>query len=197
MAFLSSNPPSRLLILNGNPGSSTLNRAMVEAIAAVAVSRGAEIRIHHLNELRFDANLAEGYHSRMEWEPDLRRLHEDLFWCDRFVLVHPLWWGGAPARLKGLIDRMFLPGVTFRYEAGRRFPVPLLSGRKARIILTSDTPSLILWLLYGNGWLKILRRQILGFCGFSDLKVVNHAPIRGASAERLAGYVRKAPAILD
>jgi putative NADPH-quinone reductase len=133
----------------------------------------------------------------MEWEPDLQALSEDIIWCDRLVIVHPLWWGSAPARLKGLLDRLLMPGFAFRYIEGRPLPKPLLAGRKARVVITSDTPTFFLKWFYGNGWVKVLRRQILAFCGFKDLKVMYCGPVRGAKPGRIAGYIAKSPAILD
>lgn len=198
MPFLSSSAqPSRLLVLNGNPGRDTLCAAMAEKIATVAQDRGQTVRLVHLADLTFDANLKEGYRVRMDWEPDLRALAESVTWCDRLVIVHPLWWGSAPGRLKGLFDRLLMPGFGFQYIEGKALPKPLLKGRKARVVITSDTPTFFLKWFYGNGWVKVLRRQILAFCGFSDLKVMYCAPVRGAPPERIANYIAQAPKILD
>jgi putative NADPH-quinone reductase len=37
--------------------------------------------------------------------------------------------------MKGLIDRVFIPGVTFKFEEGNPHPTPLMEGKTARIIL--------------------------------------------------------------
>ncbi|MDN3719732.1 NAD(P)H-dependent oxidoreductase [Roseibium salinum] len=42
-----------------------------------------------------------------------------MVWCEHFVVVHPLWWGGLPAKLKGVFDRILLPGMAFRYVSGK------------------------------------------------------------------------------
>jgi NAD(P)H dehydrogenase (quinone) len=197
MSFLSRDAqPSRVLVLNGNPSRETLCGAMAENIAADARRRGQTVRLVHLEGLSFDANLKQGYRARMEWEPDLKAFADDLIWCDRLVIVHPLWWGSAPAQLKGLFDRVLLPGFGFQYIEGKALPKPLLAGRKARIVITSDTPTIFLKWIYGNGWVKLLRRQILGFCGFKDLKVKYFAPVRGAKPDALAKMVEAAPGIL-
>jgi putative NADPH-quinone reductase len=197
MSFLSKTAqPSRLLVLNGNPARETLCGAMAEKIAAVARERGQTVRLVHLEDLDFDANLRQGYRARMDWEPDLVALADSLTWCDRLVIVHPLWWGSAPGRLKGLFDRVLMPGFGFQYIEGKALPKPLLSGRKARVVITSDTPTFFLKWFYGNGWVKVLRRQILAFCGFKDLKVKYFSPVRGAKPETLAKMVEVAPDIL-
>lgn len=197
MAFLENGgSPARLLILNGNPGTKTLCGAMAERIAERARDGGHDVRLVHLSTLDFDANLKEGYRQRMAWEPDLKTFADSLTWCDRLVIVHPLWWGSAPGRLKGLFDRLLMPGFAFEYIEGKALPRPLLAGRKARVVITSDTPTFFLKWFYGNGWIKVLRRQILAFCGFSDLKVMYCAPVRGATPERIRGYIDQAAAIL-
>ena len=197
MSFMSKTAqPSRLLVLNGNPASDTLCGAMAERIAAVARERGQTVRLVHLEDLDFDANLKSGYRARMDWEQDLATLADSLTWCDRLVIVHPLWWGSAPGKLKGLFDRVLMPGFGFQYVDGKALPKPLLAGRKARVVITSDTPTFFLKWFYGNGWVKVLRRQILGFCGFKDLKVKYFSPVRGAKPEALAKMVEDAADIL-
>ncbi|MBC2773392.1 hypothetical protein H6M51_10985 [Rhizobium sp. AQ_MP] len=42
---------------------------------------------------------------------------------------------------------------------------------------------------YGKGWVKVLRRRILAFRGFKDLKVKQFGPVRGATPEVLAKMV--------
>jgi putative NADPH-quinone reductase len=75
-------------------------------------------------------------------------------------------------------------------------PKPLLACRKARVVITSDTPTFFLKWIYGNGWVKVLRRQILAFGGFKDLKVKYFGPVRGAKPEALAKMVHDAAGIL-
>ena len=81
--------------------------------------------------------------------------------------------GGLPARLKGLIDRAFLPGRTFdtKNTGLGGMPSPMLSGRTARVILTSDTPGWIMRLLYRRALIWQLRGQILGFVGIKPTRV--------------------------
>jgi putative NADPH-quinone reductase len=182
----------RVLVLDGHPDAGSLCGGLAEAAAKSAGGRGADVRVQHLSQMHFDPNLAGGYKTRQEHEPDLAAFIDNVRWCDTFILVHPLWWGSCPAKLKGLIDRTLLPGIAFAYEGDGHFPKKLFAGRTARVLITSDTPRWYLWLGYRNGWLNVLRRQILDFVGLevTDMKVIG--TVRDADAARIESFFEAA-----
>lgn len=47
---------------------------------------------------------------------------ERLERAEGLVLVHPVWNFGMPAIMKGFLDRVFLPGVSFRIVKGKAAP---------------------------------------------------------------------------
>ncbi|WP_310497209.1 NAD(P)H-dependent oxidoreductase [Sandarakinorhabdus sp.] len=186
------NPSARVLVLDGHPDGTSLCSALAAAAAETAQTRGAEVRLLRLSAMQFDPNLAHGYKQRMEHEPDLVAFLDAVRWCDTFILIHPMWWGAAPAKLKGLIDRVFLPGIAFAYEGDGHFPKKLFEGRTARVLITTDTPSWYLWLGYRNGWLNVLRRQILDFVGLRVTHMKTVGTIRDATPARIAGFIETA-----
>jgi putative NADPH-quinone reductase len=119
-----------------------------------------------------------GYEGAKPLEPVLEEALANLEWCSHFVLAFPLWWGGFPAKLKGWIDRVLLPGRTFTTEETTPIglPAPLLKGRTARVLITSDTPRSFMWLAYGDAIMRQLRGQILGFVGFKPVRITFFAP---------------------
>jgi len=170
--------PKRIFILNGHPAESSLSRLFTETYAKAATEAGHDARVTHLHDLDFDMDYElGGYASAKPLEPDLEKVLSDLEWCGHFVMATPLWWGGLPAKLKGLIDRAFLPGRAFdpRNPNALGLPAPLLTGRTARVILTSDTPSWFLRLVYGNALIRQLKGQVLGFVGFKPVKFTQFA----------------------
>lgn len=181
-------PASRVLVLAGHPDATSLCSALAAIAAEAAQARGAEVKLVQLSELAFDPNLAGGYATRQPLEPDLEMFLAALRWCDTLILVHPMWWGAAPAKLKGLIDRVFLPGIAFAYEGDGHFPKKLFAGRTARVLITTDTPAWYLCLGYRNGWMNVLRRQILDFVGLKVTHMRTVGPIRGATPAAIDAF---------
>jgi putative NADPH-quinone reductase len=56
--------------------------------------------------------------------------------ADALVLVHPTWWGGQPAILKGWFDRVLAEGVAYRVDQHGR-PRSLLRHIRALIVVTT------------------------------------------------------------
>lgn len=165
--------PKKILVLNGHPGQTSLSRVFAETYATAARRNGHDVRIQHLSELEFDDDYGEGgYQNYKPLEPVLEQVLQDFEWSEHLVLTTPMWWGGLPAKLKGLIDRTFLPGRTFDTRNPTRLglPAPMLSGRTARVILTTDTPGWFMRLAYRRAMIRQLRDQILGFVGFKPTR---------------------------
>ncbi|MEM7441685.1 MAG: NAD(P)H-dependent oxidoreductase, partial [Pseudomonadota bacterium] len=130
-------------------------------------------RVTNIHDLEFDPDYGfGGYKNQKPLEPELDEVMKNFEWSEHVVLSTPMWWGGLPAKLKGLFDRAFLPGRAFdtRVKPGK-MPKPMLQGRTARVIMTSDTPGWVFWLIYRNALLFQVRRQILGFVGIKPSKV--------------------------
>lgn len=174
----------RIYILDGHPAAGSLSRSLAQAYGDAARAAGHEVRVTHLHELQFDTDFGQAsFRGSKPLEPALEQMLQDLSWSEHFVLVTPMWWGGLPAKLKGLIDRAFLPGRTFDPRTTTRvgLPAPLLQGRSARVILTSDTPGWFMRLIYRNALIWQLRGQILGFVGIRPSRFTH---LSGASEPR-------------
>jgi len=184
----------KIIILNGHPGLTSLNKTLAEAYRDAATQAGHEVRYHDLSAMRFDMDYGQGgYQNAKPLEPDLEAFLGDLEWAEHVVLTTPLWWGAMPAKLKGAFDRALLPGRTFdtRNTSALGLPAPMLTGKTARVLLTSDTPSIFLKLFYGNAIKKILTRQILGFVGIKPTRFTSFAPASHPEAARITQWCEK------
>jgi len=161
----------KIFLLLGHPDTSGLCGELADAYEAGAKEGGHEITRMNIGEMTFDPILHRGYRAIQELEPDLQRFQELVKSSDHFVVIHPVWWVGMPAILKGLFDRAWLPGSAFRYmrmRSGKRsiFWHRMFRGHSARIIIASGTQPWLVRLLPGNVNAQ-LKWGILWFAGFS------------------------------
>lgn len=157
----------KIFILLGHPDTTLdpLSRAVADVYEAAARAAGHDVRRMNLGEMQFDPVMHRGYRAIQQLEPCLTEVQENLSWCDHFVLAYPNWWGGMPAPLKGMWDRMFLPRFAFRMHKNRLGWDALLRGRTARVFIMCGNPPILDLLAFGNyrasiGW------SILRFAGF-------------------------------
>lgn len=181
----------RVLIVDGHPDEGRLTSHLLDHYAA-ALGAGVTITRIAVRALSFDPDLRQGYKSEQPWEPDLERLAAALVACDHLVVGFPLWWGSEPALLKGLLDRLLLPGFAFRYRRDDPFWDRLLAGRSADVVIVVDTPPWYLAFIYGNPVVRRWRRQILGFCGLKPIRFIMLGPTRrGGAAAKLPAWRKR------
>lgn len=127
----------------------------------------------------------------MELEPDLLNAWEIIQWADHLVWIHPVWWGGMPALMKGFIDRLFLPGFAFQYRENSVWWDKLLKGKTGHIITTLDQPGWYYWFIYGRPSVNQLKRSTLGFCGIKPVKITYIGIIRNSTEIQRAKWLQK------
>lgn len=174
---------NQVLIINGHPDPESFNAGLVEAYQRGAEKSTAEISVIQIRDLEFNPNLAFGYRKRTELEPDLVSSIEKIKKANHIVWVFPMWWYGYPALMKGFIDRTFLPGITFAYQAGKVLPKKLLKGKTGRIIVTADAPKWYNVLFMKSPAINQFKRGTLQFCGINPVQVSYISPIKGSSPE--------------
>ncbi|WP_336512103.1 NAD(P)H-dependent oxidoreductase [Pseudaestuariivita rosea] len=118
---------------------------------------------------------------------------DNLQWSEHILLLTPMWWSGLPAKLKGLFNRILLPGTAFdtREKTLLGMPKPLLRGRTARLIMTSDTPNWFFRLVYKTAMVRQLRSQVFGFIGITPLHVTHFSEASEAKPEIIEAWSNK------
>lgn len=184
-----------VVVILGHPDSSSLSSAIARAYAKGAQETGATVREIDLSQLTFDPVLWNGYNEIQALEPDLVEAQQTIHWADVLVFAYPTWWGSAPALLKGFIDRIFLPGFAFKYRENSRLWDRLLAGRRARLLVTMDTPGWYYrWVVRQPGH-QMMRRSILGFSGVKPVRISRFGAVRGSSDTVRDGWLEKARAL--
>ncbi len=186
---------TRILVLTGHPRSESFCAALAARYGEAATAAGHEVRARSLAEIPADL-VAPDYRGEPAalpvWVTDLQA---DLAWCEHWVIVAPMWWGGLPAGLEAIFDRVLLPGFAFRYHREGLGWDRLMTGRSARVILTMDTPPWVLRWLWGRPILRRLETQVLGFCGFKPVRFSTFGVVRKSTAEQRAGWLAEAEAL--
>lgn len=181
----------KIFILLGHPDRETLSGHLADSYERGAKNAGHEIRRANICDIKFDPILHKGYKEIQELEPDLIKVQEDFKWADHIVILYPNWWCTMPAILKGLFDRMFLPGFAFRFSKEKPGKwTPLLTGKTARIIVTASMNPFKIRFLFGD-FTNELARGILGFSGFNPVQITTFGPSERASDKKKASWRKK------
>lgn len=195
MSFFKDKKTKKIVILLGHPDTGPTHSGELALLyEATAKKAGHEVKRFNLGEMRFDPILHKGYRVIQELEPDLKTLQDAIRSADHFVIIYPNWWGTMPALLKGLFDRMWLPGFCFRYCKGGilghfSFWNRLMKGKTARVIVLSATQPLIIWLLFGD-YTNEISKNILWFVGYK-VKLTRFGPSEKAPEWKLNEWRRK------
>ncbi|AUN97083.1 flavodoxin family protein [Bacteriovorax stolpii] len=182
----------RTLIILGHPDKKSLCAALADNYEKGAREKGGEVERINISDLNFNPNLKNGYRVVQNLEPDLIEAQKKVKWATHIVIVFPVWWGGVPALLKGFLDRAFLPGFAFKYRENSHNWDKLLSGKSARLIVTSDAPVWWLYLTYFHPAVNMMKKAVLEFCGVSPVEVMSFGSIKDASEKRIEGIIYKA-----
>ena len=156
----------RIFILIGHPDKESFNKQLAESYAEGAREKGHEVKLTCLSDISFDPILHKGYKEIQELEPDLKKVQENIKWCEHFVIFYPSWWSTMPALLKGMFDRIWLPGFAFHFHKSGLWWDGLLKGRTTRGFVTSDVHPLFARIIFGDTTNEI-KKGILWFAGFS------------------------------
>ncbi len=144
---------ARALVLFAHPCPESFSAALHERVVGTLGARGWEVDDCDLHAEGFQPVLTEaerrGYHEAGNTAP-VQAYVDRLLAAQALVMVFPVWNFGYPAILKGFLDRVFLPGVSFRLEDGRVRPnlthirklaaVTTYGGTRLRAIGAGDPP---------------------------------------------------------
>ncbi len=179
----------KIFILVGHPDTESFNLKLAESYAMGARSKGHEAKVTNLGSLTFDPILHRGYREIQELEPDLRQVQSDIKWCDHFVILYPSWWSTMPAILKGMFDRIWLPGFAFHFHKSGLWWDGLLKGRTCRVFVTSDANPWFTRIIFGDTTNEI-RKGILWFAGLK-VRVKKIGPVKNISDAKKQRWYNK------
>ncbi|WP_298970769.1 NAD(P)H-dependent oxidoreductase [uncultured Roseobacter sp.] len=145
---------ARALVLFAHPCEESFSAALHTCVTQSLSAHGWEVDDCDLNAEGFSPVLTaaerRGYHDEASNKEPVASYVERLRAADALVLVFPVWNFGYPAILKGFLDRVFLPGVSFKLEEGKVVPnlrnirklaaVTTYGGTRMRAVMAGDPP---------------------------------------------------------
>jgi putative NADPH-quinone reductase len=175
-----------VLIGHQHPGS------FCHAIAATAVEElraaGHEVVYHDLYAERFDPILPhEEIPADATLDPVVAQHCREVQAADGYVIVHPNWWAMPPAILKGWLDRVFRQGVVYRFTAAG--VEKLLSGKRAVVLTTSNTPREDELRLYGDPLENLWKNCVFNLVGVTDFVRRNFESIILSTPDQRAAWL--------
>jgi NAD(P)H dehydrogenase (quinone) len=159
----------KIFILLGHPNNDDVFcKSLADAYEKGAKEAGHEVKRMNIGDMQFDPILHKGYKVIQQLEPDLKTFQENIKWCEHFVVIYPTWWTSMPALLKGLFDRAWISGFSFRFKPSGLWE-KLLGKRSSHIITTMGAPIIFEYFAFGNVT-KLLENNLLKFAGIWPIK---------------------------
>jgi putative NADPH-quinone reductase len=129
-------------IIFAHPWHGSFNRAILDTVAAKLDRQEKAYKVIDLNRDGFNPVMTENdlaLYSKGQYTDALVGEYQAILGkTDELVIIFPVWWGTAPAILKGFFDKVLLRDFAFSYENGW---TPLLNINKATVITTSESPT--------------------------------------------------------
>ncbi len=129
------------LVLFAHPNNASFSHAILDTVVDGLTAAGHTVDVRDLYALNFQPVLQgsdlAGFRSG-NIPDDIRIEQEHVSRADSIIVIHPLWWTGLPAILKGWFDRVFSFG--FAYSFNETGLVRLLAGKRAVIFTTHGLP---------------------------------------------------------
>jgi putative NADPH-quinone reductase len=129
-------------IIFAHPWYGSFNKSILDTVIKTLDNQGKEHQVIDLHKDKFNPVMAEedlALYSRGKYaDPLVGTYQKILEKTTELICIFPIWWGAAPAILKGFFDKTLLCGFAFSYENGW---TPLLKINKATVITTSESPT--------------------------------------------------------
>lgn len=152
----------RILVVHAHPVETSFNKALFRHVIDRLNAAGHQVDALDLYAENFEPCMTgaerEAYHDLDRNRANVTAHVDRLLAAEALVMVYPVWNYGFPAILKGWIDRVFLPGVSFALVDGRVKPT-LHNIRKLVVVSTYGGSRLRTWLM-GDPPRKLVKRML-------------------------------------
>lgn len=190
-----------ILLVLAHPAAGSFNHSIAQEAAGTLRSSGHEVVFHDLYAEGFDPILpADEIADGAAPHGCVDQHCAEISRADGIVVVHPNWWGQPPAIMKGWIDRVFRPGVAYRFlegDGGEGVPQGLLRAKAAVVFNTANTPETRENAVFGDPLVRMWRDCIFGLCGVEEFHRKVFRVVVTSSAEQRQVWLREVVEMMD
>ena len=183
----------KALVIFAHPVPESYSASLHKKVVETLEGRGWEVDDWDLNAEGFDPVLSceerRNYHEDGPHRDPLQPYIDRIMKAEALVLVFPVWNFGFPAILKGVFDRIFLPGVSFRIEDG--FVKPNLTHIKKLAAVTTYGGTRWRALGAGDPPRKIVKRAVWHVTRPDTMKYLALYDMNRNSPETLKAFIEK------
>ena len=192
----------RVLIVFNHPYEHSFCNAILKSVQFGLRSAGHEVDLIHLDNDNFDPvmrakDLKAFAVARSNPDLALEMLDDQVIEykaritaAQHIIFIFPIWWELMPALMKGFIDKLIFPGISYGYKGNRMVStLDKLSG--VTMITTMNTPSFAYNLLFGNAIKKAMLLGTFWKIGIKNRKWVNLSSVKSASDKQRTLWLEK------
>ena len=187
----------KILLLLGHPTPHSFNHAIAETSAAALKKWGHEVIFHDLYQEHFEPVMPSGEELLTEEElPVSLRTHLcDFKESEGVLFVHPNWWGGPPAILRGWVDRVIRAHSCYNFTENG--VVSHVGGKIVQVFSTSNTPRTIEVDVYGDPIENFWKVIVFGLLGPKSFERRNFESVVVSTAEERQGWLTEVETIIQ
>jgi NAD(P)H dehydrogenase (quinone) len=183
----------RVFVLFAHPVETSFGAALHREVVAALKARGREVDDCDLNAEGFDPVMSRQdrleYHDVSVNRARVAPYVERLLRADALVMVYPIWNMGFPAILKGFVDRVFLPGVSFDLLPDGGYRTTLHNIRRLSVVTTYGGTRLRSALM-GDPMHRFIKRSLRLVCSpGARCDYLAHYDMNHTTAERRAKFL--------
>jgi NAD(P)H dehydrogenase (quinone) len=163
-----------VLVVSAHPDADSFNRALTAAAERGLTRAGHSVTTLDLYALGFTAAMSlEEHEAYQAWEPGTAPPLLDPMAAEHAALVsragalvfaYPTWWSQPPAILKGWLERVLVPGVSFTFDASGKVRPGMQHVRRIVGISTYGSPWTYVKLMTDGGR-RMITRALRMSCG--------------------------------
>ncbi len=183
------------LVIYAHPWTGSYNHAILEAVESGFKKSGTSYEVIDLNAEGFNPVMTGPelavYNKGMSKDPKIAEYQKKFEAATSLVVIHPTWWCGIPAILKGFFDKILLKG--WAYDPG---PMGTLKGRlgyikNAVVITTMNAPGWYYRFFMGNVVRHELVNGCIKTCGIKNVKWIKLSAVISVKRETREKWLKK------